>query len=79
MDLNMPKINGFEVLQKIRSDERTRNIPVVVLTSSKEDADVKRCYEMGVNSYIVKPVEYHEFLQAVMDIGQYWLKLNQLS
>lgn len=78
MDLNMPKKNGFDVLQKIKSDERTKNIPVVVLTSSKEDSDVKTCYNIGVNSYIVKPVEYHEFLKTVMDIGQYWLNLNQI-
>lgn len=79
LDLNMPKINGFEVLQKIRSDERTRNIAVVVLTSSKEDSDIKRCYNLGANSYIVKPVDYKEFSQAIIDIGQYWLQLNQIS
>lgn len=79
LDLNMPKINGIDVLQKIRSDERTKHIPVVVLTSSKEDSDVKKCYEMGVNSYIVKPVEFRDFTQTIMDMGHYWLQLNQLS
>lgn len=79
LDLNMPKINGIDVLQKIRSDERTKKIPVVVLTSSKEDSDVKKCYAMGVNSYIVKPVEFQEFTQTIMDMGHYWLQLNQLS
>lgn len=78
LDLNMPKINGIDVLQKIRSDERTKNIPVVVLTSSKEDSDLKTCYEKGVNSYIVKPVEFKEFTQTVSSMGHYWVRLNQL-
>ncbi|MDP2388155.1 MAG: response regulator [Bacteroidota bacterium] len=77
LDLNMPKINGIEVLQKIKSDERTKKIPVVVLTSSKEDPDIERCYELGVNSYIVKPVEFEKFMKAVGELGLYWLLLNQ--
>ncbi|MHB8261658.1 MAG: response regulator [Bacteroidia bacterium] len=77
LDLKMPKINGIQVLQKIKSDERTKNIPVVVLTSSKEDPDVEECYRLGVNSYVVKPVQFEKFLQAVTELGLYWMLLNQ--
>ncbi|HLP20598.1 MAG TPA: response regulator [Chitinophagales bacterium] len=77
LDLKMPKIDGIEVLQKIKSDERTKDIPVVVLTSSNEDPDVKRCYEHGVNSYVVKPVEFEHFHKAVAELGLYWLLINQ--
>jgi two-component system response regulator len=77
LDLKMPKVNGIEVLQRIKSDARTREIPVVVLTSSKEDPDIKRCYEQGVNSYVVKPVEFEDFYRAVSDLGLYWLIVNQ--
>lgn len=77
LDLKMPKIDGIQVLEKIKSDDRTKEIPVVVLTSSKEDPDVKRCYQLGVNSYIVKPVEFDDFLKAVSELGLYWLLLNQ--
>jgi two-component system, response regulator len=76
LDLKMPKINGIEVLTRIKADERTMKIPVVVLTSSREDPDVEECYRMGVNSYIVKPVEFDAFLNAVIDLGLYWLVLN---
>lgn len=79
LDLNMPKINGAEVLQKIRSQESTRRIPVVVLTSSREDSDLRKCYDLGVNSYIVKPVEFTDFTRTISQIGQYWLELNQPS
>jgi two-component system response regulator len=74
----MPKVNGLEVLEKIRSDERTKNIPIVVLTSSKEDPDIQACYKLGVNSYIVKPVEFENFVKAVSELGFYWLLLNNV-
>ncbi|MGC1240637.1 MAG: response regulator [Chryseosolibacter sp.] len=78
LDLKMPKVDGLEVLSRIRADERTRTIPVVVLTSSKEDPDIAACYALGVNSYIVKPVEFDKFLKAVSELGFYWLLLNQV-
>ena len=77
LDLKMPKVNGIEVLQKIRSDERTKNIPVVMLTSSKEDPDIQKCYDLGVNSYVVKPVEFDAFQKAISELGLYWLIVNQ--
>lgn len=77
LDLKMPKVNGIEVLEKIKGDERTKSIPVIVLTSSKEDPDIKLCYELGVNSYIVKPVDFESFLKTVSELGGYWMLLNQ--
>jgi two-component system response regulator len=77
LDLKMPKVSGKEVLVKIKSDERTRKIPVVVLTSSKEDPDIKECYALGVNSYVVKPVEFDEFHKAISELGLYWMIVNQ--
>jgi len=76
LDLKMPKVSGLEVLQKIRADERTRKIPVVILTSSKEDPDIQRCYDLGANSYVVKPVEFEEFQKAIADLGLYWMMVN---
>ena len=73
----MPKVNGIEVLQKISADERTKTIPVVILTSSREDPDIKKCYELGANSYVVKPVEFDEFQRAVSSLGLYWMIVNQ--
>jgi two-component system response regulator len=77
LDLKMPKLNGIEVLARIKSNELSKNIPVVVLTSSKEDPDIKSCYALGANSYIVKPVEFDGFVKVVSEIGLYWTLLNQ--
>ena len=77
LDLKMPRISGLEVLQQIKSDERTKMIPVVLLTSSKEGSDISNGYKSGVNSYIVKPVEFESFVKAVSEMGLYWLLLNQ--
>ena len=77
LDLKMPKVNGLEVFARIRDDERTKRIPVVILTSSREDRDIEACYALGVNSYIVKPVDFDCFFKAVSDLGFYWLLLNQ--
>lgn len=77
LDLKMPKINGLEVLKKIKADERTRMIPVVLLTSSREDNDIAASYHLGVNSYVVKPLDFEDFEKAVSDVGLYWLSLNQ--
>ncbi len=76
LDLKMPRINGIEVLEKVKSDPRTKIFPVVVLTSSAEDPDIKRCYDLGANSYIVKPVEFENFHKAVSDLGFYWMLHN---
>jgi two-component system response regulator len=79
LDLKMPKVNGIEVLLKIREDVRTKTIPVVMLTSSREDPDIKKCYELGVNSYVVKPLEFDEFQKAISEVGLYWMIVNQQS
>lgn len=79
LDLKLPKIDGLEVLRRIKADARTKVIPVVVLTSSREQRDVAECYRLGVNSYIVKPVNFDRFAEAVRDLGLYWLLLNQPS
>ena len=77
LDLKLPKVDGMEVLKRLKGDPTTRMIPVVVLTSSKEQRDVVESYELGVNSYIVKPVNFERFAEAVRDLGFYWLLLNQ--
>jgi two-component system response regulator len=77
LDLKMPKVNGTEVLMKVKSDVRTRKIPVVMLTSSREDPDIRECYQLGANSYVVKPVEFDEFHKVISDLGLYWLIVNE--
>lgn len=77
LDLKLPKVNGLEVLRIIKEDERTRMIPVVMVTSSTEDPDIKAAYELGVNSYIVKPVQFKDFINAMKQLGIYWLLVNQ--
>ncbi|MBI5568857.1 MAG: response regulator [Desulfomonile tiedjei] len=77
LDLKLPKVNGLEVLKLIRADDRTRLLPVVVLTSSDEEPDLIESYKLGANSYVRKPVEFHEFADAVRQVGLYWLVLNQ--
>ena len=77
LDLRMPKVDGLEVLRRVKADERTKHIPIVVLTSSKEDRDVAESYHLGVNSYIAKPVEFEEFAKVVSQLGLYWLIINQ--
>lgn len=77
LDLKLPKVDGLEVLERVKGDPRTRAIPVVVLTSSKEQKDVVESYRLGVNSYIVKPVNFEGFATAVRELGLYWLLLNQ--
>jgi two-component system, response regulator len=77
LDLKLPKVDGLEVLRLIKGDLRTKAIPVIVLTSSKEEKDIVESYKLGVNSYILKPVDFDKFVEAVKDIGYYWLLLNQ--
>ena len=77
LDLKMPKMSGIDVLRRIKSDDRTKHIPVVVLTSSKENPDLAICYQLGANSYIVKPVVFEDFLSAIAELGFYWLVLNE--
>jgi CheY-like chemotaxis protein len=77
LDLRMPKVDGLEVLKDIKANEKTRKIPVVVLTSSQEDQDVVESYKLGVNSYVSKPVEFDDFLEAVSTLGLYWMLINK--
>lgn len=77
LDLKLPKVSGLEVLRAIRANERTRSIPVVVMTSSREDRDLEAAYELGVNSYIVKPVDFAQFTRCVQQVGAYWMILNE--
>ena len=77
LDLKLPKVDGLEVLRQIRADARTRNLPVVVLTSSREAPDIAASYRLGANSYIVKPVDFEQFADAVRELGLYWVLLNE--
>lgn len=78
LDLKMPKMSGIEVLERIKSDPNFKSIPIVILTSSKEDPDIQKCYALGANSYIVKPVDSENFFQIIKEIGLYWMVLSQL-
>lgn len=77
LDLNLPRVDGLEVLRRIKEDPRTRSIPIVMMTSSREERDVMKSYNLGANSYIVKPIDFQQFTEAVAQIGFYWLLLNQ--
>lgn len=77
LDLKMPKVGGLEVLRQIKSDDHLKMIPVVVLTSSKEEKDIVESYRLGVNAYVVKPVKFHEFIEAIKELGLFWLVLNE--
>lgn len=77
LDLKLPKVNGLEVLEKIKNDPDLKTIPVVILTSSNEDPDIKKAYAIGANSYVVKPVEFEKFIEAIKNLGYYWLLINQ--
>jgi CheY-like chemotaxis protein len=77
LDLKLPKVDGLEVLEQIKSDERLKIIPVVVLTSSHEERDMVRSYKLGVNAYVVKPVDFHEFINAVKELGVFWALINE--
>jgi two-component system, response regulator len=77
LDLKLPKVSGLEVLKIIKSDDRTRSIPVVIVTSSREDPDIKAAYELGANSYVVKPVDFDAFIEAMSNLGLYWLLVNE--
>jgi two-component system response regulator len=79
LDLNLPKIGGLDVLREIKADDRTKSIPVVILSSSRQDSDVITSYMLGVNSYVVKPVDFDVFSQAISDLGSYWMLLNESS
>jgi CheY-like chemotaxis protein len=77
LDLKLPKIDGLEVLEKVKSDSNLRHIPIVMLTSSREERDLVRSYELGVNAFVVKPVEFNEFFEAIQDLGVFWAILNE--
>ena len=77
LDLKLPKVNGLEVLRKVKNDKRTGHIPVVVVTSSREEPDIKEAYDLGANSYVVKPVDFDQFLEEMKNLGLYWLLVNE--
>jgi CheY-like chemotaxis protein len=78
LDLRLPKVDGIEVLRRLKADEDARQIPIAVLTSSKEDSDLNECYRLGVNSYIAKPVEFDQFADTIAQLGLYWLVINRV-
>jgi two-component system, response regulator len=78
LDIKMPRMDGIEVLKRLKSDENLKSIPVVMLTSSREEPDLRKCYELGANAYIVKPVNFQDFIDAVKQIGSFWVLLNEL-
>ena len=78
LDIKMPRMDGIEVLKAVRSDDKLKTIPVVILTSSREEPDLKKCYELGVNAYVVKPVNFKDFIEAVKQIGIFWALINEL-
>lgn len=77
LDLKLPKINGIQVLQKIKSDEKLKTLPVCILTSSRESNDLEKCYKLGVNAYVVKPVKFDDFIQQVKQLGMFWAIINE--
>ncbi|MBI4765965.1 MAG: response regulator [Deltaproteobacteria bacterium] len=77
LDLKLPKVSGLEVLSRIRADEKLKMIPVIVLTSSRQETDLEECYKLGVNAYVVKPVDFHEFINAVKGLGMFWGLINE--
>jgi len=77
LDLKLPKVDGLEVLKQVKSDEKLKMIPVVVLTSSKEERDMVASYKLGVNAYVVKPVDFHEFVNAIKELGAFWAVINE--
>jgi CheY-like chemotaxis protein len=79
LDLKMPRLNGIDVLRAIKSDPTLKTIPIVVLTSSREESDLKECYELGVNAYVVKPVEFGDFMAAIKTLGAFWAILNEVQ
>jgi len=78
LDLNLPKINGLDVLRRVREHEKTKLVPIVVLSSSKEEKDLRNCYEAGANSYVRKPIDFHDYMTVVGEIAHYWLKTNEV-
>jgi two-component system response regulator len=79
LDLKLPKLDGLDVLRKLKSDERSRAIPVVIVTSSNQDPDIKTAYDLGANSYVVKPVDFESFMKIMSQLGFYWLMVNQVT
>lgn len=78
LDIKMPRMNGIEVLEAVRADPALKLIPIVMLSSSREEPDLKRCYQLGVNAYVVKPVDFREFIAAVIDVGVFWVLINEI-